>query len=346
MQKINQISLLFSRHKSISISRFISLSLYETERGYYHKKRIGEDFITSPQISQMFGECIAVFFSMIQKNISITKNFFELGPGNGVLLNDFIRSIYKIKKEKINYFFLEKSNFINKNFFKKLKEKAEIVKLKKLYLEKKPYYFICNEFFDALPINQFEKKKNAIYEKRIIIKNNQFEIIKKKTDLLSKKYLNLKDGDIIEVSPLSDLYLKKIFKHIQKFGGGMIIFDYGPFYKKKVDTLQAIYKRKKSNFLRNIYETDITYHIDFQEIKKKSSKFSLKAYGPISQKKFLFFNGINERFMSLSKKCISNFETKTLESHYKRLTDPYGMGGLIKCIYISKDSLDLDYFNE
>ena len=63
-------------------------------------------------------------------------------------------------------------------------------------------------------------------------------------------------------------------------------------------------------------------------------------------KKFLFYNGINERFITLSKICTSDDEKIKLESDFKRLTDPNGMGGLIKCIYISKNQLDLNYFNE
>ena len=107
------------------------------------------------------------FFLIVQKNTFKKHNFLELGPGNGILLRDLIRSIYQIKKEKINYYFWEKSNFLTESFFEDLKKKAKIVnKLKKFTLEKKPYYFICNEFFDALPINQFEMEKdNIFYEK-------------------------------------------------------------------------------------------------------------------------------------------------------------------------------------
>ena len=346
MKKTNKINWLLSNHGSISISRFINLSLYEKSKGYYRKKRVGEDFVTSPQISQMFGECIAVFLLMIQTNTFKISNYLELGPGNGLLLKDLIRTVYQIKKERLNYYFWEKSFFLKESFFEELKNKANIIKLKKFILEKKPYLFVCNEFFDALPINQFEKKKENFYEKRISIKNNQFQIIRKKSNYLPYKVSELKDGNILEISPLSNLYLNKVFNHISNFGGGIIIFDYGPFQKKKIDTLQAIREKKKCDFLKYPYEADITYHIDFQDIKQKSYKFGLKVYGPISQKKFLFYNGINERFITLSKICTSDDEKKKLESDFRRLTDPNGMGGLIKCIYISKNQLDLNYFNE
>ena len=344
MKKTSKIKILLSNHKSISMSRFINLCLYESGNGYYTKKKVGEDFVTSPQLSQMFGECISVFFSLIQKKTFQTTNFLELGPGNGLLLRDLIRSIYKIKKEKINYFFLEKSNFLKVNSLKDLSDKANITKLEKFILEKKPYYFICYEFFDALPINQFERKKNIFYEKRIILKNSKFEIISKKSNFFSKRKINIKEGDVLEISPLSNLYLNKIFKHLNIYGGGIIIFDNGPSVKKKIDTIQAIRNKKKNNFLEHPYESDITYHIDFQEIKEKSLKFGLKAYGPISQKKFLYYNGINERFISLTKNLQSDKQLKALESNFRRLTDPEGMGGLIKCIYISKKELDLSYF--
>ena len=283
---------------------------------------------------------------MIEKNSFKKSNFLELGPGNGLLLKDLIRSVYQIKKEKINYYFLEKSNLLKKSFLENLKTKAKIIELKKFNLEQKPHYFICNEFLDALPVNQFEKKNNKFYEKRITMKNKTLKIINKKLDFFSNEFINLKNGDVLEVSPLSNLYLNKIFNHINNYGGGIIIFDYGPFLKKKIDTLQGIREKKKCDFLKYPYETDITYHIDFQDIKQKSSNFGLKAYGPITQKKFLFFNGINERFISLSKKCTSNLQIKKLESQFNRLTNPEGMGGLIKCIYITKNQLDLGYFNE
>ena len=102
----NKVYSFIKKHNSISISRFISLCLYESKNGYYQKKKVGEDFLTSPEISQMFGECISVFFANILKKINTTINFCELGPGNGNLITDITRSIHKIRKQKINFFFL------------------------------------------------------------------------------------------------------------------------------------------------------------------------------------------------------------------------------------------------
>ena len=192
-----------------------------------------------------------------------------------------------------------------------------------------------------------KKKNDILYEKRVVIKNNKFQLIRKKLNFPLLKLPNVKNGDVLEISPLSDLYLNKIFNHVSKFGGGIIIFDYGPLQKEKNRYYSSNSKKKKKcDFLEFPYESDITYHIDFRDIMQKSLKFNLKAYGPISQKKFLYFNGISERFISLSKKCTSFDKIKTLESHFNRLTDPQGMGNLIKCIYICKNKLDLGYFNE
>ena len=77
----NKIYNFFKKHNSISISRFINLCLYDSKNGYYQNKKVGEDFLTSPEISQMFGECIAIFFASILKQQNSIINFCELGPG-------------------------------------------------------------------------------------------------------------------------------------------------------------------------------------------------------------------------------------------------------------------------
>ena len=124
----------------------------------------------------------------------------------------------------------------------------------------------------------------------------------------------------------------------------MLIFDYGPLKKKKIDTIQSIFKKKKNYFLNNPHKSDITYHVDFEKIKQQAIKSGLFFYGPITQKKFLFFNGINERFIKLSKSLQSKKQFEILDSQFTRLTDAKGMGDLIKCVFITKKELELNFF--
>ena len=114
--------------------------------------------------------------------------------------------------------------------------------------------------------------------------------------------------------------------------------------KRKLTHYSPFLKKKKSYFLNNPYESDITYHVDFEKIKQQAIKSGLFFYGPITQKKFLFFNGINERFIKLSRGLQSKKQFKILDSQFTRLTDAKGMGDLIKCVFISKKELELNFF--
>ena len=114
--------------------------------------------------------------------------------------------------------------------------------------------------------------------------------------------------------------------------------------KVKLITYSLFLKKKKKYFLNNPHKSDITYHIDFEKIKQQATKSGLFFYGPITQKKFLFFNGINERFIKLSRGLQSKKQFEILDSQFTRLTDANGMGDLIKCVFITKKELELNFF--
>ncbi len=334
----------FLKTNKVSLSRFINLCLYEKNKGFYQNNKIGSHFVTSPEISQVFGECIAFFFLLILKNFKVS-NFCELGPGNGTLMMDLILTINKFVNTPIKFRLYEKSKFLKSLQYSNLinlnSQKIKIEFQDNLNFNKEPVFFVCNEFFDALPINQFEKVNNLWFEKKVNY-TNRFKIINVKTqNIFENKY---KSGDIIEISPLSNLYLMRILKYINNYGGGILIFDYGPFNKKNIDTLQAIYKSRKCGILDYPFQSDITYHVNFNAIKRMAKTFGLIYYGPILQKDFLFFHGINERFAHLISKAKSQNKVKILEKQFEKLTSPNGMGGLIKCIFISKKEINSNIF--
>ena len=115
--------------------------------------------------------------------------------------------------------------------------------------------------------------------------------------------------------------------------------------KKKIDTLQAIHKKKKCEVMDFPFKSDITYHIDFEKISELSNEFGLKNYGPIHQKKFLYFYGINERLNLLLNSASSAGLKNKLYEQFIRLTDPKGMGELIKCMFICNKNLNIRAFN-
>ena len=325
MKKNSKIYNIFKKGETLSLSRFIFLCLYEKNHGYYQKNRIGTDFITAPEISQLFGECISIFIASINQKIGNIRDFCELGPGNGTLIKDLSKNLNKLIKDELNFYLFEKSNSLKKNI-KKNTNDINISHLKKLTFPPRPIFFIANEFFDALPINQFEKTSEGWFERRVGLIDDKLKLILKKNTFLKFEENYGKNGDIDEISPYANLYLKRIFSHLKEFGGGLLIFDYGPLKKKKIDTLQSIFKKKKSYFLNNLYDSDITYHVDFEKIKQQAIKSDLFFHGPITQKKFLFFNGINERFIKLSKNLQSKKQFEILNSQFTRLTDAKGMG--------------------
>ena len=154
------------------LDKFINFSLYDKKFGYYMKKDpFGKrgDFITAPNISRLFTEMIAIWIISFWKSLGSPKKFnlIELGAGNGEMMKVLIESFENFPDflKSCNFIIYEKSPLLIKVQKKKLQKidilwKSKIDKIKKI-----PSIFIANEFFDAMPIKQFKKKKNLWFEK-------------------------------------------------------------------------------------------------------------------------------------------------------------------------------------
>ena len=335
-----------SNNKHISFDKFIDLALYHKKNGYYMKKNpFGKDgdFITAPNISILFSEMLAIWCIAFWEHLGYPKkiNIIELGAGNGEMMYQMIKVFERFNKfrESSNYFILEKSQFLKKIQKKKLNS-HKITWLNSINkLKNGPNIFLANEFFDALPIKQFIKKKNKWYEKSIKKNNiNKFEFVNVITNIknLEKKIeINLsKNQKIIEFSPLTYKYLNIISKKINTFQGGLLIVDYGYLKKKMRDSLQSIYKHNFDNVLDNFGKSDITYNLNFFLLKKIVKKLNLKVVGLTSQRNFLTKLGILDRAEILAK----NLQfSKKADIYYriKRLIDRNFMGELFKVMFVT-----------
>ena len=345
---MNKIINILKEHKSIPLDRFINIALYDKKFGYYMKKNpFGKkgDFITAPLISNLFSEMIAVWCIAFWEHLGKPNKILlvELGPGDGTLCKDLIKTF---KKFKDFYNSLEINLFEISNKLKKI-QKIKINSKKVKWIKKieevnyGPVIFFGNEFFDALPIKQICKKKNNFFEKYVALTANEKNIKflhKKANNNLIKciKDLNLISiGDTIEY-PLEALkFLKQISKKINKFDGGLLTIDYGYTLKKNQNTLQAV---KKHNYLDIFFKpghSDITSHINFKLFSKSLSEDNLAVKKITTQSEFLKKVGILERADILSKKMTFK-EKANMFYRLKRLIDPKEMGDRFKVIFAQK----------
>ena len=331
--------------REIPLDKFINLSLYDKKIGYYIKKNpFGKtgDFITSPNISRLFSEMIAIWIVSFWQSLGSPKKFnlIELGAGNGEMMKVFIESFQNFPTflNSCDFIIHEKSSKLIKIQKKKL-SKYKITWVSKIStIKKKPSIFVANEFFDAIAIKQFVKRKNVWFEKFIKLENQKkASFFEKKINIkkIEKKihFKISKNQTFIECSELAFSYIKEISKIIKKYSGGLLLIDYGYNEKKMKNTLQAISKHKFSNILDNIGNADITHNINFDLYKRFIHQIGGLENMLTTQKDFLIKLGIYERAEIISKN--QNF-LKKADIYYriKRLTDEKQMGELFKVMLI------------
>ncbi len=337
-----------NRSTNLPLDKFIELALYNKNSGYYMKKNpFGKkgDFITAPNITRLFSEIVAIWIITFWKSIGSPKKFnlIELGAGNGEMMK-VINETLKNFPECFNackFIIYEKSDFLIKQQKKNLcTEKILWVKnIKKI--NSYPTLYIANEFFDAIPIKQFFKKKDGWIERFVKLKNLKKAVFKEKKTNIKKledklKFKISKNQNVIEYSPEAFKYLKTICEIIQKNDGGILIIDYGYLNSKMHETLQAIKNHKYSNVIEDIGESDITYNINFNLFEKFISQFSNLKSIVTNQKKFLTSMGILQRAEMVSKN-IPFSKKADLFYRIRRLIDEKQMGTLFKVMLIKNN---------
>ncbi len=347
------------KNLNLSLDKFINLSLYNKKFGYYMKKNpFGKegDFVTAPNVSRLFSEMIAIWIISFWKSLGSPKKFniVELGAGNGEMMRVLLESFKNFPDflDNSNFIIHEKSPNLIKTQKKKLKNNKVhwVSKLNKI--KKFPSIFLANEFFDAIAIKQFQKRKNFWFEKFVTLKKIKKKGIffEKKADIKKiEKKIKFKisyNQNFIEYSELGLNYLKDISKMIKKYSGGLLIIDYGYNEKKMKNTLQAISNHKFANILENIGQVDITHNINFNLFKRFVKQIvGLEDY-LTTQKEFLINMGIKERAEMITKK--QNFLTKA-DTYYRlqRLIDEKQMGNLFKVMFIKnkKNKFKLGFKN-
>jgi cyclopropane-fatty-acyl-phospholipid synthase len=347
----------FPESKKVSIDKFISNALYDKNYGYYSKKiPFGQDgdFITSPGITSLFSESIALWVISLWLNAGKPKifNIVELGPGNGQMCKTLISVFKKFPTffNSVNIFLYERSKTLEKLQRNNLNQKN--IKWIKNFnkIKKGPIIFIGNEFFDAIPIKQFQRINNILYERYVKLENNsKIKTYLKKADskIITEleKYNLLKNQTFIEYPKQGLLELDLIIKKIKKQNGGLLLIDYGFLKQESKNTLQSVKNHKPNKMFNNIGNADITSLVNFNLIKNYLEKKKIKVNKIVTQGFFLKKMGIMNRAEVIAKKM--NFKEKSdLYFRIQRLVNSKYMGELFKVLsafkFKKKISLGLD----
>jgi len=345
---MNKIINILKEKKFIPLDQFINIALYDKKFGYYMKKNpFGKegDFITSPLISNLFGEMVAIWCVAFWEHLGKPRKILlvELGPGDGSLCKDLLNTFMKFK----NFYNSLEINLLEISDRLKTIQKIKINDKKVKWIKKineincGPVIFIGNEFFDALPIKQIYKEKKLYFEKFVTLSNDNRKIRflhKKANDSLIKRIqkLNLTSvGNTIEYPLVSIKFLEAIAKKINKYNGGLLTFDYGYTTNKNQNTLQSVEKHKYLDLFFNPGNSDITSQINFELFSKILKRNNLEVKKITSQNEFLKKIGILERANILSKKM--TFKAKAnMYYRIKRLLNPKEMGNLFKVVFAQK----------
>ena len=345
---MNEIINILKEKKSIPLDQFINIALYNKKFGYYtNNNPFGKegDFITAPMVSNLFGEMLAIWCVAFWEHIGKPNKILlvELGPGNGSLCKDLLKTFKQFKNfyNSLEINLLEISEKLKKIQQEKINNK-KVKWIKNINeINYGPIIFLGNEFFDALPVKQIYKKKNLFFERYVGLSNDNKKIKflhKKANKNLIKNIQNLNlvsRGKTIEYPIEAIKLLQTIARKINKFDGGILIFDYGYKIKKNQDTLQSVNKHRYVDLFSKVGHSDITSHVNFKLFQKILKKNNLNAKNIVNQNKFLKKMGILERANILSKKMTFK-EKANMFFRIKRLLDPNEMGDLFKVIFAQK----------
>eukprot|EP00906_Rhabdomonas_costata_P016239 RCo023317 len=355
----------------LSLATFMTEALTNPMYGYYTTRPevLGKsgDFVTSPEISQMFGELVGIWCVSVWEALGKPKavTLVELGPGRGVLMADVLRTAKRFAPffAAVSVCFLELHSPLREAQQKALKEVAPEVAVSWVdhidqFPTSGPLIVIAHEFFDALPIHRFQKTDRGWCE--ILVEMDEdprsehhFRFVTMNRPTLRNvlvqdpRLRSSKVGESFETSPRSLLIVDHLLRLLSKQKGAALVVDYGIQMGWVQDSLRGIRNHKPASVLGAVGETDLSADVDFVGFRSyartRQSVTKVASSEIITQRDFLVGLGIDLRLLDLLTVAELENTSSTLQMElaqgYQRLIDPEGMGGQYKVLCFYHESL-------
>ncbi len=336
----------------ISVAEFMAEALGHPEFGYYTSKDplgVAGDFITAPEISQMFGELVGLWCANSWLALGKPTPFIlaELGPGRGTLMADALRALETVPacRAAARVHLVERSPHLRE----RQKEALSGVDVAWHYavedLPMLPAIFIANEFFDALPIEQFVFRNDGWHRRLIDLAPDSSDDVpvfvfthapspSSTNELPVGVPTSGEDGAIVETSPAAHQIATEMARRIRSHTGAALIVDYGYAGPAVGDTLQAVRQHEYAPVLERPGEADLTVHVSFNALAKAAVSGGAAAWGPVPQGEFLRRLGIETRAIALAAEATLQ-QKADIDSALNRLIGDDQMGTLFKVLAIA-----------
>ena len=295
------------------------------------------DFVTAPEISQMFGELVGLWGADLWERAGRpAAHWVELGPGRGTLATDARRAMAKAGLAPAIHF-VETSPVLRAAQALRVPEATWHDGVDTLP-DDAPLIVVANEFFDALPIRQLVKRgavgEGAWHERLVACQDTLFLPIVGKpvpTDVIPAPLREAPPGALLEVSPAAVVTMHSLAARIARQGGAMLVVDYGHEGPLLGETLQAVRGHAFANVFAAPGEVDLSAHVDFTTLAAAAQTARATVWGPVEQGEWLVRMGIDTRAAALARAAPQRMTA--LAADRERLVR--GMGALFKVLAVT-----------
>ncbi len=327
------------RDGPIGIDAFMAAALGDPEHGYYRSRDplgIAGDFITAPEISQIFGEILGLWCAHEWQRLGAPSEIalVELGPGRGTLMADLLRAIKVLPdcRRAVRVHLVETSPVLRARQQTLLADSAPAWHHALETVPAGPMLLVANEFFDALPIRQFLFQDGGWRERQVTLDaEGRFAFTAGPPATPPVEPPEPAGGAIFETCEPALAVAAEIGRRLAAAPGAALLIDYGHGATSCGETLQAVRAHRYADPLEAPGEADLTAHVDFEALGLALHSAGAKVAPLATQGHFLSMHGAElraERLMRGKDAATASGIAQGL----RRLLDPAKMGRLFKVL--------------
>jgi len=343
----------------MSVAEYMTICLLDPVQGYYPTRDpLGADgdFITAPEISQMFGEVLGLWCvqSWIDLGRPETLHLVEYGPGRGIMMSDMLRaaSLDTGFKAAVQVWLIEASSALEAVQGRTLAAAGVPVQWAARLedIPAGPSLIIGNEFLDCLPIQQLicndpfagqdgwvERRVGLYADERLCFIKTDAPAASILTEKLPEGANDARKNDLLETCPSVAQIVDSLVARFETHPGRALFIDYGPECTEFGDTLQALKRHEKVGVFSDPGNTDLTARVDFAALAETAQTAGLITSAAVTQREFLSKLGLEMRAVTLIRSKPKAKPVIARQLH--RLTDAQEMGELFKAICLSSPNL-------